>query len=74
VAGTYECSYGPFASIKCGRIFFLLNEELLTSEEGPCCGEFVTLELPKLKGRDHLEDPFVDGKLIFCYINEVELD
>ena len=36
--------------------------------------EFVTHELPKLKGRDHLEDPFVDGKLIFCYINEVGLE
>ena len=27
--------------------------------------ELVTSELPKLKGRNHLEDPFVDGKLIF---------
>ena len=33
--------------------------------------ELVAAELPKLKGRDDLEDPFVDGKLIFCYINEL---
>jgi hypothetical protein len=33
--------------------------------------EFVTPELPKLKGRDNLEDPYVNGKLIFCYINEL---
>jgi len=33
--------------------------------------ELVSPELPKLKGRDHLEDTFVDGQLIFYFINEL---
>jgi hypothetical protein len=47
-----------------------MNDKLLASREKFSSVELVTHELHKLKGKDHLEDPFADGKLIFCYINE----